>query len=478
MKKTMYLHRSLLRTVFLLFFSVMYAEASYGEENYLSEATVTSKQSLNMRSGPGKQYSVKNQLQPKDIVYVTDSSAVADGWVKIKTSQGDEGYVSSSFLAEKEPVIEEKKERSLKEEFFENGPIAVVWEAITRTGKVITEPFYEFLVKQPVWLVLLIFLFIFALEGYLIYLLKKKYNTGKKMSPLIAYLVVFATMVPTFSSITCIDNNDTNDDLWNMLIVVMMTLGTGCLMLHAAWRIQYNGMGNGDWIEDKDINYRIGSLLANFLWLMVLIPILLAWIIFCREADIRVSESFGNFILTALAIFALKCVLCAIVLPFVVTAFLHIANMSVINLINIFILIGFFSAEINIFVGGYSFLMLVIGLITDLVLIIYVFIFFNEHRCGKCHTFYREPMERIDMGMIIEEREHWEKIPDSVINKRNKDAEVEGAKKLLRTTSVYNRWLYCYDCEVCYNSWNVYDEKMLSEESQELGRKWKEVTYR
>lgn len=76
MKKTMYLHLSLLRTVFLLFFSVMYAEASYGEENYLSEATVTSKQSLNMRSGPGKQYSVKNQLQPKDIVYVTDSSAV------------------------------------------------------------------------------------------------------------------------------------------------------------------------------------------------------------------------------------------------------------------------------------------------------------------------------------------------------------------------------------------------------------------
>lgn len=66
------------------------------ESDSLERAYVKVASNLNLRQGPSTSHQILSKLNPGDLVCVVEASE--DGWTKVITENGEEGYVSSEYI--------------------------------------------------------------------------------------------------------------------------------------------------------------------------------------------------------------------------------------------------------------------------------------------------------------------------------------------------------------------------------------------
>ena len=92
-------------SVVMLFCCVLNVSAKTDESSNLVLAYVKVSSTLNLREGPSTNYKVLEKLEPGTLLTVEEE--FENGWVKVKLTTGEEGYVSKSYVVI--PTVDNQK---------------------------------------------------------------------------------------------------------------------------------------------------------------------------------------------------------------------------------------------------------------------------------------------------------------------------------------------------------------------------------
>ncbi len=441
--------------------------------NSYPEATVTSINKLNMRSGPGTGYDVVHQLNPQESVYVVDTDNTHAGWAKVLTKDNIKGYVSSKYLSEKQPS-QPNSSSDLDDKFYKT--ISYMFSPLTY----LFTACYLYLIEASPIVVVLIFFLVGLLETGLIYLLQKKYKDPFYNSAKPAAWTLVITFLLT-RPIYNISLTRTTDE-WDMLISVLMLLSTSCLMLHAAWRIQQCGMIMGWKINPKSKKYNTGRWIGNILWGLLLIPIGKTWFALWENFYYRIPDGWGYWALMFLSFLVINLCIAYLIWPFIVKHLFHIANQGIVHIMSILMLGGIAYAEYHILGCSYEGLKFWVGLFILYIQMVntYKRLWCNilEHRCPNCHCFAGICTAVKELGVTRRVSEHTESENPYNINQHNYNAIVVDAERTTETTTFIRHWVTYHQCTNCFSEWEVHHSEIMGEYTRVIEQKWTEIYFR
>ncbi len=437
------------------------------------QATVSSTNKLNIRSGPNKTYGVVGQLMPSEVVRVISIDNASDGWIEICTQSGVKGYVAQSYLSG--TYITDLGKTDTKVTYYDSysdSPFFVHWY--------LSLYLYIFDLSSTFSLALL--LFICGIEVFLIIWLKRIYHF-EGTSPVTAYVVLAVSTILTLPGVF-IYSSALQRGSWGIIVYVLMLLSTGCLMLHSAWRIKLCGMHLGRQRNYDSNNYQIGRWLGNILWLALLIPFAKIWWNIC-DVDFNnvyhISNGFFIMLFTLCCMTALNLLISKLVWPRVVVRYLfHVANQGVVYIMSLVFIWGIMSYEYKVLKYGLYGINFVFGIILIIFLGILTFGLvintINECRCANCHSYNTDQTGLTDLGNVSRISTKWESISDSSVNRRYRDSIVSDPKRQVRTTEIVSLWKTHHTCFDCSNSWDMDHEETVGSSSRTLKKEWTEYS--
>lgn len=451
-----------------LLFCVQVTHAT--EKGNVSKAIVSSESKLNMRSGPGKNYEVVMQLKPAEVVEVVDSVYVSEGWIRVCSQSGSEGYVSSSYLT----VCSESTE-GLSDEYGDDlisVPAFASWHV----------SFYLWLFSLEKTTALLILLGIAIIQALVILWLRRYYMRSMSASAFPAYLLTFVGSLFTIPGLFVYRYTHFREE-WGVILCLLMLLSTGCLMLYAAWRVKLCGMYKGIRRLDNSPHYQIGRWMGNILWFLLLIPFAKAWWGFCDPmwgSNVPdVDNSFGSMVVAMSVIGAVNFVIVRWVWPHVLVRFLfQTANQGIVHIMSFILCYGILRFDYNVmdrnFEGIIFFLSLCIFLPVIMMTLAYAWSSVTESRCANCHSFCTEQTGYSDLGYEYRMDTDWKDMDNSKINPRIQGAFVTDAKKKVLTVKKVNKWKTHHTCYNCSNQWEIEREMEVGRSEQVMKKKWTE----
>lgn len=446
--------------------------AEEATSDYL-EATVTSTNKLNMRSGPGTGYDIVHQLNPQESVYVMKADSALEGWTEVLTKDNIKGYVSSKYLSEHQSS-QTISSTEFDDKFYKT--LANVLSPLTYLFTVC----YLYLIEASTVTIIIIFTLIGLLEAGLIYLLKKKYSSPFYNSAKPAAW----TLVITFLLTRPIYNISMTYTIskWDMLISVLMLLSTSCLMLHAAWRIQQCGMIMGWKINPKSRKYNTGRWIGNILWGLLLIPIGKTWFALWEDFYYRIPDGWGYWALMFLGFLVVNLCIAYMIWPFIVKYLFHIANHGIVHIMSVLVIGGIAYAEYHILGCSYEGLKFWIGLFVLFLLTVntygWLWYYIQEHRCANCHRFAGICTAVKELGITRQVSQRTESENPWNITPHNSGAFVKDAERTTETTTFTWHWVSCHKCLHCCNEWEVHHSVPMGETSRVIGQKWTEIFFR
>lgn len=437
------------------------------------EATVTSTKKLNMRSGPGIGYDIVHQLNPQESVYVTEADSTREGWTKVLTKDNIQGYVSSKYLSENQPP-QPISSSDFDDKFYKTlgymlSPLTYLFTAC-----------YLYLIEASPVIIIIIFSLIGLLETGLIYLLKKKYRNPlySSSTPAVWTLIItFFLTCPIYNiSMTYATGK------WGMLISVLMLLGTSCLMLHAAWRIQRCGMTLNWEIRSDSNKFNIGRWISNILWGLLLIPIGKVWFALWEDFYYRIPDGWGYWMLMFLGFLVINLCIAYLIWPFIVKYLFYIANQGIVHIMSILILGGIAYAEYHILGCSYEGFKFWVGLFILFLLTINTYgrlwNYIQEHRCPNCHYFTGICTAVKELGITRQVSQHTESENPWNINQHNYNAAVINAEKTTETITLIRHWVTYHKCTNCYTQWEIHHSEVVGEISRVIEQKWTEIYFK
>lgn len=468
-----HIKRIICLTTYILMLAIpgtVHAEKSV---NSYPEATVTSINKLNMRSGPDTGYDVVHQLNPQESVYIVDADTIHAGWTKVLTKDNIKGYVSSKYLSEKQPS-QPNNSSDLDDKLYKT--ISYMFSPLTY----LFSTCYLYLLKASPIVVIFIFLLVGLLEAGLIYLLRKKYqdpfyNSAKPAAWTLIITFLLTRPIYNISLTYTIDK-------WDMLISVLMLLSTSCLMLHAAWRIQRCGM-NPYWkIDPNSRKYNTGRWIGNILWGFLLFPIGKLWFALWDDFYFRLPGGWGYWVLMFLCFLVINLCIAYLIWPFIVKHLFYIANQGIVHIMSILMLGGIIYGEYHILGCSYEGVKFWIGLYVLFLLTLYTYgwlwNYILEHRCPTCHLFDGICTAVKELGITRQVSEHTESENPYNINQRNYNAIVVDAERTTEKTTIIRHWATYHQCPHCFTKWEVRHSEIMGEYTRVIGQKWREIFFR
>lgn len=436
------------------------------------QATVSSTNKLNIRSGPNKTYSVVGQLMPSEVVRVISIDNASDGWIEICTQSGVKGYVAQSYLSGTYITDFGKSDsRVAYYDRYSDSPFFVHWYLSLYLSIFNLSSTYS----------LALLLFMCCIEVFLIIWLKRIYDL--ETSPIIAYVVLAVSTILTLPGVF-IYGSALQRGAWGIIVYALMLLSTGCLMLHSAWRIKLCGMHQGRQRNYDSNHYQIGRWLGNILWLALLIPFAKIWWNIC-DVDFNnvyhIDNGFFSMLLALCCMTVLNLTISKLVWPRVVVRYLfHISNQGVVYIMSLIFIWGIMSYEYKVLKYGLYGINFVFAIILILLLGILTFGLvintINECRCANCHSYNTDQTGLTDLGNVSRISTKWERISDSSVNRRCRDSIVSDAQRQVRTTEIVNLWKTHHTCFDCSNSWDMDHEATVGRSSRTLKKEWTEYS--
>lgn len=440
------------------------------EKENLSKAIVTSKSKLNMRSGPGQNYEVITQLQPSEVVTVMDSTYVPQGWIQVCLQSGTEGYVSSSYLKNYSKPIDEVSDKYYDD--LISVPSFASWHV----------SFYLWLFSLEKVTALLILLGIATIQISVILWLRRFYTRSISPSAFPAYLFTFAGCLLTLPGLFVYRYTHLREE-WGIVLYLLMLLSTGCLMLHAAWRVKLCGMYRGVRRLDNSPHYPIGRWMSNILWFLLLIPFAKVWWNFCDPmwgSNVPdVDNSFGSMIITMLIMGTINYVIVRWIWPHIIVRFLfQMANQGIVHIMSFILCYGILCFDYNVLDRNFNGFIFFFSLCAFLPVIImtlsYAWLSITEHRCANCHSYCTKQTGFSDLGYEYRTDTDWEDMDNSKIKPHIHGAFVADAKKQVLTVKKVNKWKTHHTCYNCSNQWDIEGEMETGRSKQVLKKKWTE----
>lgn len=436
-----------------------------------SKAIVISQGKLNVRSGPDTTFGLVTQLNPSEEVTVIGTDNISEGWVKIRSSSGFVGYVSSKYLEGDFSNVSRNAELE-SDDFYRDVfvlPFSIKYSHI-----------FSYFYSMGFQRFLVIISFVFLIQILLILWLRNYYSgLHSSRSPVWAYMFMFVgaflTLPGLFMYKYAIYNGETA-----IIVYLLMLLSTGCLMLHSAWQIKLCGMYNGIRKVEGSPHYQVGRWIGNILWLLLLLPFAKIWWHICDKMDvINVGDGFGVMLLTMLIIGLINFLIVRFVWPHFFVRFLfQTANQGIVHTMSFILCYGILSYEYDIIYHNFDFITFFFALCIYLIIISVTIAFawstITVYRCANCHSFNTAEVGFTDLGTVYRTDSNWENIDGSAVRQRISGSVVTDARRLVCTTKEVSRWRTHHKCYHCSRNWNIDHEMTVGKTSQTVKKEWTE----
>lgn len=431
------------------------------------KAKVNTDSRLNVRSGPGTNYELVGQLNPGDIVEVTDDTSSGDGWVQIRSAAGLKGYVAKTY------ILMERAEKVKPQHYI--GDYWIFVPTIFRWYYSI----YLSLLNMDMGLVLVLLVFVLMIEFGIIFWMRSKYDWIKRSPATTAYVMLLIFTVLTIPGIFIYEGVSHHRGIWPVVLYVLMLLSTGCGMLHAAWRIRQCGMYMGKRRREESPHYSIGRWTGNILWLLLLIPFAQIWWEVCDAPAIRINGGFMAMLVTMAVLAGINYVIVKWVWPYGIVRYLfQSANQGIVHIMSFVLIWGVLSYEYKLIdrnFNGLTFLAaLFLGVLIAMFTVAYVWSTITECRCSNCHSFNTRQTGFTDLGYEYRTKRSWKDINESSVRRRISGSEVVDARGLVETTEKVSKWQTHHTCYNCMNTWDMDHEATVDSTSRTVRKKWTE----
>lgn len=434
-----------------------------------SQVSVNSQSKLNVRSGPGTHYEVTGQLSPGEKVTVESLANEKDGWIKIRTRDGHTGYVSRDYVT----GYYTKTTDSSRDRLTGYGyPHVPVW------SQAHLSVFLFFAGMDPVSAIMLL-LIICTTEAMLIALLYLYYKPirGQRRSSFLAYLVLTTTALLTLPGVPLHRWILSHGNAGDITIYLLMLLSTGCLMLHAVWRIKLCGMDE-DYDPDS-ANYHIGRWVGNALWCILLIPFTKIWWKVCDAPAIPISGSFGMLLVMSAIMAAFNWIAIKWIWPHGIVRWLfQSANQGIVHIMSFIVFWGVLSYEYKLLDANFNGFTYLAGLFLGFLIVImtvgYAWNAVTVSRCAKCHSYDTGLFNVSDLGYRYRTHRDWQDINESSVKRRHPDSIVSDARRQVEITEKIHTIRDHYVCHRCRNTWELDHNYTVGRSSRTIKKEWTE----
>lgn len=444
------------------------SSVSFAQDVY---TTIKTNTYLNLREGPGTNYSSKGKLYNGTSVKIIHINDYENGWVCVKDNLGRVGYVSANHLVggyiEQFNTNNNSQEKYDNEELFTNAANSFVngcfkvFKGIINLG----------------WWSWVIVIFALALAGGLIFWIR---NIDPYFdTPWIHYLLYFIAVLPTWGmySISSIYEDDLT--FAGKCLLLLMVMVPAIITIHGGWGIRQCGMEYGKY--HKNFNRHVGQFLlfpvciiiTFTFWNTILSP-LIDW----SDDFTYQGGGFWRFLLGLIIGAIIITGVLWIWLLIIVRYFLKTIGNNSIYIMTIvlwwgLVWIGFNWIYANFNSIGFIITVFIGALICITILATFISIL-NESRCPMCHNCDADQTNLTDEGVSYSTHTSWESMSDSNIRTRHSGASVSDARRLVRTTIGTHNWTTEHTCPNCGCKWNIGHSEEVSRNSRELERRWTE----